>query len=156
MISPDSIGALLERLGHSVDVSWLFDRSELGIVNGTRVIFGKSEIVYRQISEDTILIVLYRKEKHNRKSLSFSLAGLFCFFRFVAEEFPNIRYATGLVDVHPYIDDDGISTQRLMELYSRCGAEITSVNGRFWAEIEVRNSTRGRKTSQSTLRVMGC
>lgn len=143
-VSIDPIRKCLEERGFDVSTSWLFDQPSLNIVNGTRIYIKRSEIVYKYINDDTILIVLYRKEKSKRNSLSFSLVGLFWFIRFVAENFPNVYYFTGLIDVYPYLEDQGINTNRLAALYSRFGAEVFWLNDRLWVKLDVRTFDPGR------------
>lgn len=133
-----NIRLLLESQGLHVIVSWLFERPEMGIENGFTVNINQCELTYKVIDAETLLIVLYKKKKQYRTSLGFSLRELMWFLDLLGAGIPSLKHAIGLVDVFPYRDCQGISSNRLLRLYEHVGAQIYIEDGRNWARLKLK------------------
>ena len=118
--------------------AWLFDRPELGIGNGHVVKVGRSEITFKLLDVESLLIVLYKIDKQDRQTLGFSLRDLIRFLHLLGDNIPSLKKAVGLVDVFPYRACEGIRADRLSKLYVRFGAEVSDVDGRKWVEYKLK------------------
>lgn len=135
----DTLSLQLNKHGVKTRTSWLFDQPEFGVSNGTKIDIRGSEIVFQVSDHETVLVVLYRKSKADRQSLSCSFTALFWFVRFIINKVPSVKYVKGLVDVNPYKSDKGISSRRLMSVYKRCGADEVTIGGERWAQLNTKN-----------------